>query len=361
MAWFLQTPGGTGPKLLANIASECGSASKGAAAFAFASALGVKLLTAEPEFQKFLKASEFVVVIGLDAITDTKAVEELRKVQKKYPNFRPKLFLHGTAGSCFHPKTMWLKTAKGGVMITGSGNLTSGGLKANWEATAVEKLSTAEMTIAEAAWDAWLKAHRKQLLDLDDPRAVEKAKANKIQRAKIKKALKLPEDENDAVDAAGDAAEEATQDLFLNPVLIAEVPRSGDRWKQVNFDVQTYQQFFGVTLGSTKAVRFHHVQSDGTLAAGEDRQAVAVKSKNYRFEIGAAHGLPYPIKGHPIVIFERITDSTFNYLLLMPGHPEHKLIQQYLDNNYAKTQGKRRITITAGDLQKVWPASPLFS
>jgi HKD family nuclease len=205
MDWFLQTPDGASPKLLVNIASECESASKGAAPFAFASAMGVKLLTAEPEFQKFLKASEFVAVIGLDGITDTKAVEELRKVRDRYPNFKPKLFLHGTAGSCFHPKTMWLKTAKGGVIITGSGNLTSGGLKANWESMAVEQLNPAEMNAAEAVWVAWLKAHEKQLLDLDDPAALEKAKANKIQHAKIKKALKLPEEENGAAEGAVDA------------------------------------------------------------------------------------------------------------------------------------------------------------
>ena len=180
MAWFLQTPDDASPKLLMNIVSECGAASKGAAAFAFASAMGVKQLIAELEFQKFLKASEFVAAIGLDGITDTKAVEELRKVRERYPNFKPRLFLHDTAGSCFHPKTMWLKTAKGGVIITGSGNLTSGGLKANWESTAVEKLNAAEMNAAEAVWDAWIKAHKKQLLDLDDPTALEKAKAKRF-------------------------------------------------------------------------------------------------------------------------------------------------------------------------------------
>ena len=360
MAWFLQTPDEASPKLLAKIIDECGAASKGGAAFAFASAMGVKLLTTEPVFQKFLKSSEFVAVIGLDAITDTNAVEQLRKIQKKFPNFKVKLFLHDTAGSCFHPKTIWLKTTEGGVVITGSGNLTSGGLKANWEALTVEKLSVMQMKIAEAAWDAWLKTHKKQLLDLNDPKAIEKARTNRIQRAKIRKALRLPEEDNDAAEEAVHAAKEVVEEGTQNLVLIAEVPKSGDRWKQINFDVQTYQQFFGVTLGKPKAVRFHHVQNDGTLGAGENRQAVEVKSHNYRFEVGAAQGLDYPAKGHPIAIFEKVTDSTFNYLLLMPGQPEHALLQKYLDDTYLQTNSKRRIRITAGDLQKVWPASPLF-
>ncbi len=139
MTWHLQTPDSGSPKLLANILAECGAAQKGGAAFAFASAQGVKLLAAEPVFSKFLKASEFTIIVGLDAITDTRAVDELRKLSKSHPNFKPKLFLHSAGGSIFHPKTMWLKTAKGGVVIAGSGNLTSGGLKSNWEATAVQK------------------------------------------------------------------------------------------------------------------------------------------------------------------------------------------------------------------------------
>jgi len=189
MVWYLQTPDGASPKLLANIRSECGLASKGGAAFAFASA-HVKLLAAEPIFVKFLKASEFVMVVGLDAITDTRAVDEPRKLQKSYPNFKPKLFLHHTPGSLFHPKTLWLKTAKGGVIITGSGNLTSGGLESNWEAMAIEKLTPKEMDAAEKTWEAWLKAQGRALLDLEDPKAIEKAKANERLRVKIKKALR---------------------------------------------------------------------------------------------------------------------------------------------------------------------------
>src|ERR1700722_18021354 len=102
MAWNLQTPDSASPKLLANILSECGPASKGGAAFAFASAQGVKLLAAEPVFGKFLKAAEFTIIVGREAIADTRAVDELRKLNKSPPNFKPKLFLPSTGGSIFH-------------------------------------------------------------------------------------------------------------------------------------------------------------------------------------------------------------------------------------------------------------------
>jgi HKD family nuclease len=365
MGWHLQTPGGASPKLLAKILAECGRAQKGGAAFAFASAQGVKLLAAEPVFSKFLKAAEFTIVVGLDGITDTRAVDELRKLSKSHPNFKPKLFFHKTAGSLFHPKTMWLKTPTGGVIITGSGNLTSGGLKSNWEAMAVEVLSIDDMAAAEKSWDAWLKIHSKELLDLDDPRVKAKAEANKRLRTKIKKAMKAPEDETPEVEAEIEAAQESVeeikQELKLNPMLIAEIPKASDRWEQANFDKKSFIEFFGVTLGEPKTVRFFHVQNDGSLVAEKVRPPVAVKSRNFRFELAAASGLDYPTKGVPIGVFERVSDSDFHYILLMPGEKEHTLIAKYLDAYHPKkTRVLRRVPIKSGDMQKIWPDAPFF-
>ena len=102
MTWLLQTPHGKSPKLLQNILDQCGPAQKGGGAFAFASAQGIKLIGAEPVFQAFLKAHEFTMIVGLDAITDTRAVDELAKLSKIYPNFKSKLFLHSIGGSLFH-------------------------------------------------------------------------------------------------------------------------------------------------------------------------------------------------------------------------------------------------------------------
>lgn len=364
MSWFLQTPDGASPKLLKNILDQCGPALKGGGAFAFASAQGVKMLAAEPIFSNFLKTYEFTMVVGLDAITDTRAVDELRRLNMNHPNFRPKLFLHFTNGSLFHPKTLWLKTATGGVIITGSGNLTSGGLRSNWEAMAVETLSVAEMTVVEKIWDDWIKTHEKQLVDLDDPRAVEKAQANKIVRSKIKKILKEKEADEEAdeevVDPIGGVIEEVEHELLLNPALIAEVPKSGNRWQQVNFDLKSYQEYFGVTKSATKYVRFYEVKADGSLGPPEDRQSVSVVSRNFRFEVGAAAGKIYPAEGHPILIFEKTDDSTFYYVLLMPGEVAHDVVQKYLNDTYKKTNKKLRVQVTVSALKKVWPDAPFF-
>src|SRR5680860_356259 len=127
---------------------------------------------------------------------------------------------------------------------------------------AIETLSAANMTAAEKSWDDWIKTHAKQLVDLDDPKAIEKAKANKIVRSKLKKALKKTgaadeEVAEEEVDAVEEVVEEVENELLLNRVLIAEVPKSGDRWQQVNFDLKSYQEFFGVKKSATRHVRFY--------------------------------------------------------------------------------------------------------
>jgi hypothetical protein len=209
-----------------------------------------------------------------------------------------------------------------------------------------------------------LNTHTKELVDLDNEKAIEKAKANKIVRSKIKKALKKPGSEEEPTEEEIDAVEEIVEDIedefSLSPVLIAEVPKSGDRWQQINFDLKSYQEYFGVKKTATRYVKFYQVQADGTLGPREDRQSVSVVSQNFRFEVGAASGRKYPSEGHPILIFEKTDEDTFHYVLLMPGEDEHELIQSYLDDNYSRTTKKLRVQITAGDLKKAWPEAPFF-
>lgn len=42
-------------------------------------------------------------------------------------------------------------------------------------------------------------------------------------------------------------------------VLIAEIPQSGDRWKQANFDLDNYRNFFGAREGQQRLLVFRHV------------------------------------------------------------------------------------------------------
>jgi HKD family nuclease len=364
MTWHLQSPKAGGDKLINSITQNCGAASEGAGAFAFATSAGVKLLLAQKEVSDFLSAREFLLIVGLDAITDTAAIEQLARAAAKFEKLTVYAFKHTLGGAIFHPKAMWFKTETGGATITGSGNLTSGGLKTNWEAFCIEQVATEAIEGTKAGWLAWLEEHEGNLLPLDHPDVVARAAANKKIKSTILKASKVPEgapEEEAVVEGAAGAIEEIEAQLALRPVLVAEVPKAKDRWKQINFDKKSFQEFFGVTLGKEKTVKFYPVNNDGSFGNEEIRHAVAVASHNYRFEIGAAANLPYPEEGNPIVIFERLSDDEFSYLLLMPGDHNHQTIQDFLNNSYGKTGNQKlRVTMTAGELALAWPDCPLL-
>ncbi len=249
---------------------------------------------------------------------------------------------------------MFFKRPAGGRCLTGSGNLTLGGLRNNWEAFWKADVSTADAAALEAQWATWVANHRDNLLPADDPRVAAQAALNAKTRAKIQKAVK--ETDAEALAALEEGAAEAAS---LNPFLIAEVPKN--RPGQADFGIDTYQGFFGVTIGRPREVTFYQVRPDGSLAPPEHRHAVAVKSSNYRFEVEALSGLQHPANDHFILVFERIGKSEYRYVLLKPGEAGHASVQKFLNDNYfVSGNSKRRVVVTQSYVQAAWADNPLL-
>lgn len=340
--------------LHAALIEAAGEAKGGFAAFAFATATGIDTFLAEPAIRKVVGSGHFHLVIGLDAITDTAALAALSTAKASLPNAVVSLFYNSKGGVLFHPKTMFFRRASGGVCLTGSGNLTLGGLRHNWEAFWKADISEIDALAVEAQWAQWLDAHKDNLLAISDPRVAAQAQLNTKSRAQIIKVTKETDPE-----ALAALEVETTEVASLNPFLIAEVPRN--RPGQADFGIDTYQGFFGVTIGKPRHVTFYQVLPTGALAPPEHRQAVAVKSSNYRFEVEALSGLSHPTVGHFILIFERIGKSEYRYVLLRPGDEGHSSVQQFLDANYfVQGNSKRRIIVTRADVQAAWPDNPLL-
>lgn len=119
-----------------------------------------------------------------------------------------------------------------------------------------------------------------------------------------------------------------------NPILIAEIG-GGSRWKQVNFPLTMFREFFGATAGDNSYhINLKYLNLNGELSEIENRQAVTVASQNYRFEIGAAQGA-YPSLGRPIGVFIRVAPQNFIYKLYMPDSENHRELATYLENNYS--------------------------
>ena len=322
-------------------------ATRGGAAFAFASVDGIKLLFGRRALARFSERHPFEVVVGIDKITNVAALHAFEELANQRRHLSVQVFLHNRPGAVFHPKLCWFRTGVGGYLITGSGNLTPGGLRDNWEAFTVTSLTSGTATAVETHWTDWKTRNRHRLRALDDREVLVGAGKN----------LWIAEG-----GAASGAGSNRSSD-GLNPgdaVLIAEIPRSGNRWNQANFDLDTFQNFFNVKLGRQRRVSFYQVGSDGTLAEAEVRPAVAVRSNNYRFQFSAGRGTPYPERGRPIGVFIRANTGTYRYQLLMPGDPDHAAVLNLLQQNYfGPPRQMRRVIVTLATLRSAWPNSPL--
>lgn len=390
MTFHIQDPGDPNTDYLIEILLEqCQKATSGGASFAWATARGINLLLENPQFSHFLHEFPFDLVLGVDAVTDEAALRALCRLQKELPKFTVSVFLNGYAGSMFHPKVCWFGQTNGGALVTGSGNLTEGGLSKNWEAFTVTALAKSELATVQAQWSAWRQAYGADLVGPSDAGAIACAKRNgqvttvtvsalaaaplATKGALAKKALakKLPGNKPVGVVApateSGPGASPVVPSSGTAPahqlldVLIAEIPRGSSRWNQANFDLESYEGYFGAKVGTTRMMFFRHVDAGGILAATEIRPSVAVKSSNWRFELAAAAGLKYPTNGRPIAVFVKQASRNFHYRLLMPGDTAHPLIEKLLDSNWHGPAGRiKRVRVAHSVLEQAWPDSPLW-
>lgn len=361
MDLFLQDPTDSQTTYLVEaMLSASTGATKGGGGFAFVSAGGVQLLLANEKFGKFLSAKKFELIIGTDSITNTKSLTALAEIAQSYPKMRIRAFLNPKAGALYHPKFCWFAQKVGGTLITGSGNMTRGGLRGNWEAFTVNELSAKEVATVEMEWDAWTAKNAGNLLPITDQAVVDRCAKNVFAVAAIQKAVKSGALKKEvAIALASDDTGPLPEDQ--SEVLIAEIPQAGTRWSQANFDLATFKNYFGATPGSAHWVLFYHVENGETLPeAPEHRPSVSVKSKNFRYELEAAAHLKYPTAGRPIGVFVRVAARTFWYDLLMPNEAAHATIAAYLDQNHQAKKGRmRRVTVPFSTLEALLPNLPL--
>lgn len=380
MSLHIQDP--TNPEsdyLVDTLLDACRNARTGGGAFAFLSAGGVQLFLRDEIFTNFLAQGQFDLLVGADAITDTAAIAALMAVRRDCPNIGARVFVPSHPRSIFHPKVAWFDDGDGGLLITGSGNLTAGGLRWNIEAFAVERVGPHAMADLRAQWNLYLARTADCQLDPEDERVVALLERNAARRRAMREAgindpggieespgpdERLLANHDGLIEQQMPADQPADQLPSIEPrteILVAEIPRASNRWGQANFDQATFFGFFGASRTVQRRAYFFHLRGDGTLGFQEVRPAVAVQSRNYRFELDAASGLDYPENGRPIGVFAKVGARTFVYMLLMPGNAGHPEIMGLLDRNGAAPAGRlRRVVFSAADIQAAWPNAPLW-
>lgn len=342
-----QIAGSAGGTLLEHLLLESIGASRGGGIFAWANVNGVRSLLEDSTFDEFLLEGNFRLFVGTDSITDGPTVERLVTLSTSRPRLDVRAFVSPTT-SLFHPKMAWFEHDDYLSLIVGSGNLTMGGLRSNWEAFVTLRLVGSERREALGSIESFLTSVTDHILPIADPRVHQRASKNSGNERSLRR-------------SASPATPAETATTAVDEVLIAEIPKAGDRWAQANFDLASYEGFFGAKAGTQRRISLHHVDGYGNLGEVESRPSVEVASKNYRFELAAARGLPYPSAGSPIGIFLRLATGQFLYSLLLPGDAGYQETDALLASHWdGRADRKRRLLFSVEDVRAAWPASPLW-
>lgn len=344
----LQAPGADTGHLVEALLAACAGADRGGAIFAWANTHGVTALLDAAPFRAFVLAGRFDLVVGTDSITDTPAVAALAARELALPNLSVRAFYHEQPNVIFHPKLAWFATAGRLRLVVGSGNLTRGGTRGNWEAFTVVDLTGNDAVSAEQELATWQDEHAAHLLPLDDARVAQRVQGNTGRERDVKRQDELP----------------PPAPLTPSPtlmVLVAEIGR-GDRWTQANFPRAIYEGFFGARVGTKGQVFLVPVRDDGSLGGRAVQPTVEVPSRNYRIELAAAGGA-YPDDGRrPLGVFVRLETGDFRYQVIMPGDAGWAEADAFLTGRWAGPGRElRRVSTTVADLRAVLPASPLWA
>jgi len=382
---YIQDPSFAASKQLLDAILECCPTARfGAGAYAFVSADGINLLIGDPVFTAFLKHGQFLLIVGMDEITNTRSLATINHYMTLFPNLQVKAFLHNTTGSTFHPKFCWFDCGDHGFVITGSGNLTQKGMQRNREAFEAKTVNSDELAVIVQYWNSWLESVSAFLLPLDDEAVVQRAEENihrmQVVRPRRARVVRRPRTEV----AVGDQAtapednpteEETTEQVtyvddelgsweydITSAVLICEIPRGGGRWNQANFDAATFQSFFESTPGVSRqmALILRDVKRDGSLGEIKHRPPVSVASQNYRIELVVNRGTIYPPNGRVLGVFVKLSARTFLYSLVFPSYAEYPALQAKMDSERKQIGRMVRYQTNAEELQRLAPSLPLL-
>lgn len=320
--------------------------------YAFATRGGVDQLIEDPVVHEFMRrGGEIDLIVGIDAVTNRQTLERMQALEARHPQFHPRVFWNATNG-LFHPKISHFGYADGRKkLIVGSGNLTPGGLRYNFEGYSVISGGRRE-TFDLSSLDAFIARHEADIRPIDQA-ALDRAALN-IMRPIIG-VPRAPRPQPATIPVP------ISQRTELDRVLIAQVPSAGGRWSQVHFNAQITERYFCVADVATQRVYLTAIDSTGLRGEEEVRPVVfSQTNRNHKIEIAAAKGLDYP-EPPPLLVFRERQVRCFDYILLMPNRVGYEEILDLSRNLPTIGRGHRRAITDMRTLSQAWPACPLLT
>ncbi|HEX2859603.1 MAG TPA: phospholipase D family protein [Alphaproteobacteria bacterium] len=322
--------------------------------YAFASRNGVDNLLSDTAMEGFLHAGGVAeLIVGIDAITNRATLERLQHFEGKHPSFKPRVFWNAFKG-LFHPKLSLFDYADGRqTLIVGSGNLTPGGFRTNFEGYTVVRTDPGE-SVDLASLNAFMTRHAASIRSIDNTALLEAAK-NIIKVSKKTPAVPPPL----VIPAPTPAAAMIT---VTGRVLVAQVPAAGGRWQQLHLNAAVMAEFFHVSDHKNQRVFLTPVDSTGNPSDEEARQVVfSERNRNYKIEISQGRGKTYPTGTPPVIVFYERQLRTFDYMLVMPGDAGYRELIALSTSQPTVGRGHPRVIVNAAALQAAWPAAPLLT
>ena len=326
--------------------------------FAFASRAGVDSLVGDPQTQNFLQHSTISLIVGLDAVTTREALERLRDLEQEHEHLGVRVFWHATR-ALFHPKIARFEYPDGArTVIVGSGNLTPGGLRQNFEAFSIIRTAANE-PLDLSSWHRFESEHSGRLRAVDEE-VLERADRNIVGRPSRSGVAAVPGVRTlaDLEYAADFEAPIGRTDRFL----VAQVPRAGERWHQIHFNRQVVEQFFRVKRHAAQRVYLMECGQDGSFGEQEVRPCVySEANRNHKIEIASHRGEPYPEQGPPVAVYRELQVRSFVYMLLMPGDSGYSEMLNLNERLPRVGQGVRRCITESARIRDAWPDCPLIT
>lgn len=322
--------------------------------YAFATRGGVDQLIEDPVVHEFMRrGGEIDLIIGIDAVTNRQTLERVQELEAKHQHFHPKVFWNTTSG-LFHPKISHFGYADGRKkLIVGSGNLTPGGLRHNFEGYSVISGGRQE-AFDLSSLDAFIARHDADIRPIDQA-ALDRAALNVVRPIAGVPGPRAPQPRPARVRAP------VPHGAGLDRVLLAQVPAAGGRWSQVHFNAQITEQYFRVTDVAAQRVYLTSVDAAGLRGEEEVRPVVFSQANgNHKIEIAAAKGLDYPASP-PLLVFRERQVRCFDYMLLMPDHPGYRELLGMSQALPTIGRGLRRAITDLATLARAWPACPLLT
>ena len=326
--------------------------------FAFATRDGVNHLIEDSVVRSlFDRGGEIDLIVGVDAVTNRATLERMQELERHHANFRPRVFWNENRG-LFHPKISEFALSDGRrILIVGSGNLTPGGLRNNFEAYTVITANRDD-DLDLTALEQFVHRHPDDIRTIDDE-VLNRAAANVMRPLRAGRRRRRP-----AVRHPVRITTLRREATVPDRVLLAQVPRAGARWAQVHFNAHVIQNYFRLSRNrlDTQRVYLTHVLPDANRGVIEVRPCVfSQRNKNYKIEIGAAGHLAYPQHGRPLLVFRERQLRTYDYMLFMPGDDGHAALLDLSNRLPSPGRGLPRPETHTAEIARTWPECPLLN